>query len=165
MSNTVVFRSKSAIFTSIIGYLLLVGAILQAIFTRNSQDLIGTALVSGVIGLFIYSVMQRPRLEIGDEGVKIINPIFTKFLGWEEVIHIETKFALAFHTNEKVFTCSAAVAPGRYHHRTVHPSELRGIVSRDTTMIRASDSPRTDSGAAAYVARQRWEQFHRNRHD
>jgi hypothetical protein len=162
VKNTEIFRPKSGFVASIFGYLLLFGAILQSIFTRNIQDLFWTTLVCTFIGIFIYCVIQRPRLEIADEGIKIINPISSRYLGWGEVTQIETRYALAFHTSSKILTSWAAVAPGRYHHRTIHPTEMRGIVSRDTTLIRASDSPRTDSGAAAYVARQRWEQFHRN---
>jgi hypothetical protein len=142
--------------------MLLLGAILQSVITENLEDLILTVLVCALIGLFVYSIIQRPKLIIGDEGVTIINPLSSKHLHWHEVVEIETRYALTFYTNQGTFTSWAALAPTRYHHRNIHPSELKGMVRNNTNLIRASDSPLADSGAAAFIARQRWELFVRN---
>jgi hypothetical protein len=55
----------------------------------------------------------------------------------------------------------AAPAPGRYHSRTIHQSEMRGLNLKESNVIRAGDSPRTNSGAAAAIARSRIDQFQR----
>jgi hypothetical protein len=144
---------------SYIGYALLAGAILQSFVTANISDIVLTLVATAIIGAFIYLVMHRPMLEIGDEGVIITNPLSKKFLAWGDVIEIETQYALTFYTANRKISSWAALAPGRYHQRTVHPNEVKGLIPRDTTLIRAGDSPRTDSGAAAYIARLRWEQF------
>jgi hypothetical protein len=46
-----------------------------------------------------------------------------------------------------------APAPSRYHARSVHPIEIRGLGLGNTDLIRPGESPRSDSGAAAYYAR------------
>lgn len=164
MTNIEVFRPKSSLVISFIGYFLVSGALIQSIATSNFREFFLTFIVTAPIVLFIYCVIQRPRLEIADEGVVLVNPLSTKRLKWGDVLYIETRFALTFHTESGSVTSWAAIAPSRYHHRTVDPNELRGIFGRDAGSIKASDSPRTDSGAAAYIARQRWENFKRKRH-
>ncbi|MBU6352778.1 MAG: PH domain-containing protein [Actinomycetales bacterium] len=165
MTNIESFRPTSAVVISYIGYALLAGAILQSFVTANISDIIFTLIATAVFGTFIYLVIHRPKLEIGDEGVLITNPLSKIFLNWGDVIEIETKYSLTFYTAERKYSSWAALAPGRYHHRTVHPNEVKGLIPRDTTLIRAGDSPRTDSGAAAYIARVRWEQFKKRHHD
>jgi hypothetical protein len=137
---------------------------LQSFVTANINDIIRTAIASIVLGTFIYLAIHKPKLEVFDEGVTITNPLSQVTLGWGEVLEIETRYALTFYTATKKHSAWAALAPGRYHHRSVHPNEVKGLVPRDITLIRASDSPRTDSGAAAYISRIRWEQYKRRHH-
>jgi hypothetical protein len=54
----------------------------------------------------------------------------------------------------------AAQAPGRYHSRTVHASEVRGLKIPDLYNMRPGESPRTHSGQALALARIRFEAFH-----
>ena len=161
MTNVERFRPKSALILSFIGYALLFGALLQSFVTANLLDIVFTVIAAIGFGSFIYLVIHKPALEIGDEGVLIINPLAKIFLGWGEVSEIETKYALTFHTAHGKTVAWAAPAPGRYHHRSVHPNEVKGLIPNSTTLIRASDSPRTDSGAAYYIARMRWESFNK----
>jgi hypothetical protein len=46
-----------------------------------------------------------------------------------------------------------AQTPGRYHSRTVHSSEIRGL--HIDGYIRPGESPRTDSGVVTYLLRTR----------
>jgi hypothetical protein len=140
----------------------LAGSLIQSLVTANTTDKVLSALAALCCGTLIYRIIHKPRLEIADEGVKIINPLSTVFLPWSEVINIETQFALTFYTAERKVSSWAAIAPGRYHHRSIHPTEVKGVIPRDSRLLRASDSPRTDSGAAAYIARMRWEKFNKS---
>jgi len=38
----------------------------------------------------------------------------------------------------------------------VHPTDFRGVNLENSELVRPSDSPLTDSGAAAYISRQEW---------
>jgi hypothetical protein len=60
---------------------------------------------------------------------------------------------------EKIYAW-AAQAPGRYHSRTVHASEIRGLKIPDLQNMRPGESPRTHSGQALALARIRMEAFH-----
>ncbi len=146
-------------FFALMAYLLILGSALQSVMTDGASLIVLNFGICLTIALFIYAVIQRPRLEIADEGVRIINPISTTYLDWSEVIDIETKFVLTFQTCTKSIGSWAALAPSRYHHRNIFPSEIRGILDENHGSIRASDSPRTDSGAAAFLARQRWQAY------
>ena len=53
---------------------------------------------------------------------------------------------------EKIYAW-AAQAPGRYHSRTVHATEVRGLQIPDTNSMRAGESPRSHSGVAVALAR------------
>ena len=56
----------------------------------------------------------------------------------------------------------AAQAPGRYHSRTVHATEIRGLQIPDTNSMRAGESPRSHSGVAVALARIRLDAFDKN---
>ena len=146
-------------FFALMAYLLILGSALQSVMTDGASLIVLNFGICLTIALFIYAVIQRPRLEIADEGVRIINPISTTYLNWSEVIDIETKFVLTFQTGTKSIGSWAALAPSRYHHRNIFPSEIRGILDENHGSSRASASPRTDSGAAAFLARQRWQAY------
>ena len=163
MTNVEFFRPKSAIITAYAGYGLLVLALLQPIATSDLGSLARTIPFVALIAMLIFLVIHRPSLEIADEGVVINNPLTRITIGWQDVLEIETHYALTFHTKEKAISAWAALAPGRYHHRTVNPYEVKGLIPSSTTLIRASDSPRTDSGAASYIAKLRWNSFNKAR--
>ena len=164
MTNVEFFRPTSAVVISYIGYALLAGAVIQSLVTANILDIIFTLAAVAVLGSFLYLVVHKPKLEIGDEGVVVTNPLRTFTISWGDVREIETKYVLTFYTAERKIPAWAAPAPGRYHHRSVHPNEVKGLIPNSTTLIRASDSPRTDSGAAYYIARLRWENFKKRHH-
>ena len=163
MTNIEFFRPKTAIFTAYCGYGLLSLAVIQPIVTGDAMDAARSIAVATFISVLIYLVIHRPSLEIGDEGVIINNPLNRIEIGWQDVLEIETRYSLTFHTKSKSYSAWAALAPGRYHHRTVNPYEVKGLIPSSTTLIRASDSPRTDSGAASYIAKLRWNSFNKSR--
>ena len=94
MTNVERFRPKSALILSFIGYALLFGALLQSFVTANLLDIVFTVIAALGIGSFIYLVIHKPALEIGDEGVLIINPLAKVYLGWGDVTEIETKYEI-----------------------------------------------------------------------
>jgi hypothetical protein len=74
-------------------------------------------------------------------------------------VYIDVRYALTIVTPAKRITSWAAVAPGRYHARTVHASELKGYRLSNQVQIRPGESPRTSSGEAAQLCRLRFEAF------
>jgi hypothetical protein len=104
-------------------------------------------------------IFIRPKLVVGDEGVLVVNPFRRYLLKWDVVLDIDTRFAVTFVTVDRRISAWAATAPGRYHGRTIHPSELKGLNLGGREHIQPGDSPRTSSGQAAAICRARLEQF------
>ena len=100
----------------------------------------------------VYAYIQRPSILFTDLGIGIKNPFSTIVLDWGDVVDLETKFVLTIASRHGPIRCWAAVGPSRSQHRRIHPGDLRGV-QRGSLEIKAADSPRSDSGAAAHIAR------------
>jgi hypothetical protein len=101
-------------------------------------------------GLFacslFYLIFLHPKVVYCDEGIVIVNPMQDITLGWDEISLIDSKFTMyVIHQSSGAkYHAFAAQAPGRYHLRNVHPTEIRGM----------------NSGIAIAIARIRFENFH-----
>jgi hypothetical protein len=116
-----------------------------------------------VLSAVFYLIFIHPKVVFFDEGLTIVNPLTTITMGWHDVDDIDARFTMYVvnKTSGTKIHAFAAQAPGRYHSRTVHPNEVKGMRVGDSGMIRAGESPRTSSGAATAIARTRFEQFQR----
>lgn len=125
---------------------------------RNSLSALAWGLVVNAI---FYLIFIHPKVDFFDEGLLIVNPMQSFRIGWHEISEIDARYTMyVIHsvTGEKIHAF-AAQAPGRYHSRTVHPNEVKGMRVGDSGMIRAGESPRSSSGAATAIARSRLDQF------
>jgi hypothetical protein len=120
--------------------------------------------------IFLVSVtwlgLLRPKLVVGDEGVRVTNPLSTTTIGWHEVESFDTQYTLSLLlTNGTKVVCWAAPAPGRHHARNVRSDEFRGVGldRRDIVggLVKAGESPRSISGQAIAVCRLRRQSFQR----
>ena len=141
-----------------ISYLLVIGYNLQTVLASGLRASITTITWSALIAAGIYLLLHKPSVEIFDEGVRIHNPFTTVTVGWQHVDVVEAKYSafLQLNSGEKI-TIWSAQAPGRYHSRTVHSSEVKGL--NLTSIIRPGESPRTDSGVVTYLCRTRLKSF------
>ena len=132
-----------------------------------SQNFLGNSWHARLISIswaafsvnLIYMILHRPKIELFDEGVRITNPFDQITVGWQRIESIEAKYTMSIHVGDKTIYAWAAPAPGRYHSRTIHPSEIKGMGIGATGFIRPGDSPRTHSGTAAYLATLRLKAF------
>ena len=127
---------------------------------RNAASSIAWGLV--VCNIF-YIIFIHPKVVFFDEGLLIINPLQSFKIGWNEVQEIDARFTMyiVHSVSGNKIHAFAAQAPGRYHSRSVHPNEVKGMRVGDGGMIRAGESPRSNSGVATAIARSRIEQFQR----
>jgi hypothetical protein len=134
---------------------------LQGIFSDGLSDAVGVMAWCTLFALIIYIVLHRPSIEIFDEGVRIHNPVSTIIVGWQDVDVIEAKYTafLQLRDGAKIGIWCAQT-PGRYHSRTIHSSEIKGLQLNG--YIRPGESPRTDSGVATYLCRTRLANFRAN---
>lgn len=161
MNNREFFRPRGSVVAAGIAYALLAGMALQSIFSDGLSAAVGASAWCTLFALIIYVVLHRPSIEIFDEGIRIHNPVSTIIVGWQDVDVIEAKYTafLQLRDGEKI-SIWCAQTPGRYHSRTIHPSEMKGIQLHG--FIRPGESPRTDSGVATYLCRTRLAAFRAN---
>ena len=161
MSNIESFRPRS-------GYLLAFTAYF-AISAFTYVNILDYGLRGGLPSLtwglwlcaLLYLIFIHPKVIFSDEGVVIVNPLKKITIGWHEISEIDARFTMyVTHLPTGVkHHAFAAQAPGRYHSRNIHPSEVKGLRIGDSGMIRAGESPRSNSGAATAIARARNENF------
>ncbi|MFM8385063.1 MAG: hypothetical protein ACKN96_08835 [Actinomycetota bacterium] len=166
MTNRELFRPTSSYVFAFLGFFLF-----SALAYVNFLDYgFASGMVASTWCIFasaiFYQLFLIPAVVFYDEGVEIINPLSRHVIGWQDVEEIETRYTMSIVTHDRKgkkgkIQAFAAPAPGRYHSRTIHQSEMRGLNLKESNVIRAGDSPRTNSGAAAAIARSRIDQFHR----
>jgi len=159
MSNLEVFRARSSLVSAGVAYFIIAGMVFQSIYL---SDIVGAinALCWGIcLATLVYTVLQRPKLELFDEGIRITNPIREITVGWNLVESIDAKYTMSITVGGKVIYAWAAPAPGRHHTRKIHPSDIKGTNIGAGGYMRPGDNPRTHSGAASYLATLRLNSF------
>lgn len=116
------------------------------------QTLPWLALVSGTC----WAVMWRPRVEVSDGGVRIVNVIRTIDVPWPAIEGVETRWALTVRTAYGSFTAWAAPSAGRGPARRSARAEVR-ILGRP--LGRAEPTVVSPGAAleAATLVRSHWE--------
>ena len=133
---------------------LLIGMCIQSFSSQGFADSSRTFAWSALLALVVYIVLYRPRIEIFDEGIRIHNPLTTTDVGWQDVDVVEAKYSAFLQLRDrKQISIWCAPTPGRYHSRTIHASEIKGL--NLDGYIRPGESPRTDSGVVTYLCRDR----------
>ena len=112
------------------------------------------ALVAGAC----WAVFWRPRVEVSDGGVRIVNVTRTIDVPWPAVRNIETKWALKLVTAYGSFTAWAAPASGRGPARRAARIENNLLSRARMTNTLRADTPSLDgaAGDAADIIRDRW---------
>jgi len=154
-----VYRPKTVYVSAVVIYFIIVGEVAASIFYGSTKAILVAATWGLFLGTCAYLLFLRPKVTFGDEGIIITNPLQTIQVGWHRIESIEVKYTMSVVVGGKSIHAWGAPAPSRYHSRSVHPSEIRGMGIGGTGQIRPGDSPRSDSGAAAYFARTYLENF------
>lgn len=156
MSSGEKFQTKSSVIYSWIMYIFVAVMVVQTFVMSGLFAGFIALVVGGAVAAFFYFVMHRPHLIIGDEEIVIVNPMSTHRFNWLEVESIDTKFTMSVTVDGKTINAWAAPAPSRYAARKVHPEDVRGFNIELAGSIAHGDSPRSDSGVASFLARQKW---------
>jgi len=159
MNNLVTFRPRTVWLYAGIVALIVLALVVQTIATQGIKaDLVviawGTFIMSGTYLLFVH-----PKVEIFDEGITITNPLQKITVGWQRVETIDAKYTMSIQVGGKVIYAWAAPAPSRYHSRSVHSADIKGMDIGFEGEIRAGESPRSQSGQASYIAKLRLKEF------
>ena len=167
MNNPQVFRPKSGYIFAGMGFWIVATMLyLQIIDYGFNFGLIIASIWGALVCSICYQIFFHPKVVFFDEGVEIVNPFTHHLIGWQDVEQIDTRYTMSIKTNggsvgTKQIYAFAAPAPGRYHSRSIHQSELRGLNIQGAGSIQASQSPRSHSGVASAIANQRLIEFNR----
>jgi len=113
------------------------------------------ALIAGTC----WATFWRPRVEVSDGGVRLVNVLRTVDVPWPAIQLIDTKWALTLVTAYGTFTAWAAPAPGARAAVRAGRREAAHL-PRSTYAgegIRPGDLPSSASGEAAALIRRHWE--------
>ena len=165
MNNPQVFRPKSGyIFAGMAFWIVATMLYLQIIDYGFNLGLIIASIWGALVCLIGYQIFIHPKVVFFDEGVEIVNPFTHHLIGWQDVEQIDTRYTMSIKTHgegvgTKQIYAFAAPAPGRYHSRTIHQSELRGLNIQSAGSIQSGQSPRSHSGVASAIANQKLVNF------
>ncbi|MGA0188810.1 MAG: hypothetical protein ACO3JM_04155 [Candidatus Nanopelagicaceae bacterium] len=152
--NPIIFRAQGSRVYSSLGYTFCLGMLITTLLESkysSAENFAFCALIL-LIAASVYLGIQRPALAFTNLGLAVRNPFTTTILDWKRVSDVDTKFVLNIKSDLGIIKCWAAAGPSRSQHRAIHPSELKGFHQQGGG-IKAADSPRSDSGAAAQIAR------------
>jgi hypothetical protein len=167
VNNPQIFRPKSGyIFAGMVLWIVATMLYLQIIDYGFNFGLIVASIWGALVCLICYQIFIHPKVVFFDEGVEIVNPFTHYLIGWQDVEQIDTRYTMSIKTTgesvglKKIYAF-AAPAPGRYHSRSIHQSELRGLNIQGAGSIQAGQSPRSHSGVASAIANQKIVAFQR----
>jgi len=167
VNNPQIFRPKSGyIFAGMVLWIVATMLYLQIIDYGFNFGLIIASIWGALICSICYQIFIHPKVVFFDEGVEIVNPFTHYLIGWQDVEQIDTRYTMSIRTSgesvgiKKIYAF-AAPAPGRYHSRSIHQSELRGLNIQGAGSIQAGQSPRSHSGVASAIANQKIVAFQR----
>lgn len=147
-----VYRSNTNKFIAIAGWCLLGLGVIAAFLTGSPRGLLGLVPIA-TIAFGIWELFWRPRLDVDDAGVRVVNQFHTIDIPWAKIVDVDTKWSLTIVTPERRYRASAAPAPGAISRPDMTGAQRTGRVSDGS--IRKADAPGTDSGDAATIVRGR----------
>jgi hypothetical protein len=115
-----------------------------------------TALVAGAC----WATFWRPRVEVSDSGVRLVNVTRTIDVPWPALHAVETKWALTLVTSYGRFTAWSAPAPGaRGAVRSLATRADARAVADASGGVAPGDLADSPSGSVAAAVRDRWSQL------
>ena len=159
MTNPQAFRPKARFAIAFVLILQTVLLAWQILSIGDERSGFIAAAAFAAANTAIWLLFVRPKIVFFDEGLTIVNPLTEVTIPWSAVDQVDSQLAFSVRAGGKKFSAWAAPAPGRQHGRTLHSSEFKGLGLADGGSMRLSDSPRSDSGVATFIARQRLEAF------
>lgn len=159
MNNIDIFRPRSSVVAAWVAYIGIGIMVVQSLFTTGVLGIIIATSWGICIATTVYIILDRPKIELFDEGIRITNPLKQISVGWDKVESIDTKYTMSIRVAGKTIYAWAAPAPGPHQSRKIHPSDIYGMNIGADGYMRPGDNPRTHSGTAAYLATLRLKSF------
>ncbi len=138
---------------------LLVSGVIGGVLQRHPGFVVPAAFAA----LAVFALLWHPKVVVDDAGTTLVNVLVTVVVPWAALIDVDTKYSLSLRTPGRAYAAWAAPAPGRTGIAMARRTERRHG-DRETTptlagRARPGDLVATESGAAAYLVRSRWQEL------
>jgi hypothetical protein len=135
------------------------------VVNTNSLQIAFELLICLVLVGVCYAIWIKPKLIFRDEAIEVINPLNTELIPYDDVIELQTQWALRIiHTRGKT---TVWVAPASGKRKWIaekrfgmYSSNVPLSESRHNTSESMSGSLDSFSGQAAYMIRERIKRRH-----
>ena len=154
----IAFRSRFTMVLCVVAWAALAVVLGIVVATPGDFERGGVALGMAALAALVWAVLWSPRVVVDDTEVTIENVVSTVRIPWAALIQVETRYSLTLHTPGRVFSATAAPAPGQLSGLNAARSERRRGQGAGS-LIRPGDLASTDSGRAADLVRSRWERL------
>ncbi|CAL8898819.1 DUF2581 domain-containing protein [Kocuria varians] len=152
------FRAASAPWLT--GFLVLLG-ILVGVAGWGRTPAHHAAAVCGALALASlgYGLYWRPRLEVHDREVRLVNPLRTVSVPWERIVDVTTRFAVTLVTADGRYSSFAlpSAGAGASFRAGADAVNRNHPIARPDGSVRVGDLTSTASGAAAHRVRSEWQ--------
>ncbi|WP_028279067.1 PH domain-containing protein [Arthrobacter sp. H5] len=160
-NQPVVFKPRTGKWFAGATWVLVGIGLVFAVVTGGFEGL-QTALPLLTLAYLAWWLFWYPSVCVDQSGVTLINPVRSVSVPWASLIHVDTKYSLTLITPTGRYGSWAAPAPGiwgTHRGRPEHVQGLPGTTYGHGQSIRPGDLKNTDSGAAAYLVRSRWNEL------
>jgi hypothetical protein len=110
----------------------------------------------------VAAVFWRPRIEVTDSGVTVVNVFRTLEVPWPAIQRIDTRYAVTLFTPNMRIAVWAAPSPGIRGATTISKADVSNLSESaygPGGTVRPGDSVSSPSGQVAFVLRRRWEEL------
>ena len=107
------FYSRSGRIVAIVVAAIGVLGVFEFFSTQGAFAGAVAALVVLIVIVLLYLLLWRPRLEVRDVGVLVVNPLRSHRLDWASILSVETRWALTITTTTGVIAVWAVPRPSR----------------------------------------------------
>lgn len=152
------FRSRFNVLAASVVWVLCAAAATAVLMAYSRTDSLTLLAPVVVVAFLSWAILWRPLVRVDDDGVRLVNVTKTVDIPWEALIQVDTRYSLTLCTPHGRYPAAAAPAPGRVNMTFVR-SEMPGTRGSSERGARPSDSTRTDSGAAARLVKDRWDEL------
>jgi len=140
--------------------LLVALGLINTLISGGTQAIQGSLVFSLLLIYLAWLLFWQPNLKVSDGGVIIVNLLRTHQIPWDQILRIDTRWALQIDTEKAKYTAWSAPAPGRHTGLLASKDQGQHLPSSSyiAGTVRPGDLVNTDSGAAAAHIRRVWEE-------
>lgn len=141
---------------------LLAAYLLAATAVGGPEELLRAGWPPLLLAWVGWACFWHPAVVIADSGVTLRNVLRTVEVPWPAIRAVDTRYSLTLHTPEGRHSAWAAPAPSRLSVLRARPADAAHLPGENGRHggIRPGDLTSSESGQAAYLIRQRWQELH-----